>query len=205
MAGLNQPVANASSSAASRVFAVFELAETIFLDVPTRDIITNFQRTCKQFKEVIKESTPIQQALFLKPYGELQVAGPLYGCSDGLTGNRITCHIAMHCPLVSQYRHGDPDTWPAMFCTQPPVNTLKVSTVRDLQEQHEVESSDGLGVRFKDIFAARNSSAYKLWFIQGFASMTSPQAGSTAMETLRLIRKGIETHLKLRKQIEEVE
>lgn len=58
---------------ATRTFAIVELAERIFLELPPRDILVNIQRTSKQFQAVVEGSTPIQQALFFKPITDVKL------------------------------------------------------------------------------------------------------------------------------------
>ncbi|KAK4615426.1 hypothetical protein CLAFUW4_09931 [Fulvia fulva] len=55
-----------SNAAPTRTFAIFELAEAIFLELPMRDLLVH-QRTCKQWQAVMLESSKLQEAMFFKP------------------------------------------------------------------------------------------------------------------------------------------
>lgn len=59
-----------AESASQRVWALPELAELIFLELPPREILVNVQRTCRQWKAVVDGSTAAQQALFFKPISD---------------------------------------------------------------------------------------------------------------------------------------
>lgn len=54
-----------STSATTQTFAIFELAEAIFLELPVRDLVVH-QRTCKQWQAVLAESSKLQEAIFFK-------------------------------------------------------------------------------------------------------------------------------------------
>ncbi|KAF2501742.1 hypothetical protein BU16DRAFT_206749 [Lophium mytilinum] len=54
------------ASAAKRVLGVTELLEFILLELPIQNIF-QAQRVCKQWKEVIANSSPLQQAMWLIP------------------------------------------------------------------------------------------------------------------------------------------
>lgn len=45
-----------------------ELVEAIFLEIPPNQIMTNVQGVSRRWKTIVEISTPIQQALFFKPF-----------------------------------------------------------------------------------------------------------------------------------------
>lgn len=57
------------SPACTHLFAVAELAEAVFLQVPALHDIANIQPVCRQWKAVMDASTPIQHTLFFEPIG----------------------------------------------------------------------------------------------------------------------------------------
>ena len=63
---LTNTQATMAPAAPTRTFAVFELAEAIFLELPMRDLLVH-QRTCKQWQAVMAESSKLQEAMFFKP------------------------------------------------------------------------------------------------------------------------------------------
>lgn len=61
-----------TDAARKAVLNTTELLEQIILCLPWKKIFV-IQRTCQQFRDTIRSSTPIQQRMFLKPSVEPQV------------------------------------------------------------------------------------------------------------------------------------
>jgi hypothetical protein len=118
-------------SACHKVFDIFELAENIFANLTTRDLLCGVQQTSKHFQAIIENSTLLQQALFIKPVA----VGPLT-CDDESAcwkNQAVTAHLVCQHPVISriwndsQYddwftQSFDMPTarWRRCFITQPP-------------------------------------------------------------------------------------
>jgi hypothetical protein len=135
-------------SPATRVFAVTELAEAIFLELPVRQILVNVQRVCRQWKAVVDGSTPLQQALFFKPTTTEPLSlvenrqFPYWESKNFKTadpgGTERKRHLA-ELPVITQIVHDHQEllkitalsypnaSWRRMLLTQPPINTCNVS------------------------------------------------------------------------------
>lgn len=97
---------------------IFEVLENIFLYfVDLRDLIAA-QRVCRAWKEIIHESTPLQEKMFLKPNREMETRG-VYKI------NPLAPEIFAARGLVQLSRDSyrrEEASWRPMFVFQPPLN-----------------------------------------------------------------------------------
>ena len=124
-------------------FAITEIAERIFLELPPREILVSIQRTCRQFKAVVDGSKPLQQALFFEPITKTQlkrVFWTRWGIDedDGLAcvNNDSRSHCILAHPLLDKVINGDSTTeaycryagasWRRQLAFQPPVKHILV-------------------------------------------------------------------------------
>ncbi|KAK4615849.1 hypothetical protein CLAFUW4_10323 [Fulvia fulva] len=133
-------------SACRRVFAIAELAEQILLNLPARDLLTKAQRVSHHWRTNIQASSPIQQALFLKPINCTPLAFRITGTKKLLARynpNGVWTASPHHQDLVAPYGNPFVDaktsngeammrpeaSWRRMLVTQPPIASCNVQAV----------------------------------------------------------------------------
>ena len=151
------PCSEAGPSAASRVFAIYELAEAIFFEMPPRDVLVN-QRVCKDWRDVAVRSFQLQQAMFLKPADSCRYIfrGDQFSRSEHEPCGRDFIQNPMLEYLADQTDHKCPRgmwrpeaSWKQMPITQPAISSIKRGPRGD--SIYEIENQDG--VRLGDLGA----------------------------------------------------
>lgn len=154
--------------AATKVFAVPELFEVIFLNLPERDILL-LQRTSRDVSDNIRGSPALQRRLYLQPLKDRQeedewttsnshfspnVLNPMLfhqgrGMFQSLDNSRILVRLPTHTVCVfSQWKKED--SFLDMYLTNPPVKELLMS-VGSRQDCLVVSVTNDAGIKARDL------------------------------------------------------
>lgn len=68
---METPACLDTPAARDAVFQTHELLEAILLQLPSKEILLNCQRTCQNFRDVVPCSVRLQRALFFRPKGSI--------------------------------------------------------------------------------------------------------------------------------------
>ncbi|KAK8120153.1 hypothetical protein PG999_004273 [Apiospora kogelbergensis] len=142
-------------AAAQAVFATWELLEAILSSLTMRELLL-LQRVSVAFRDVIRDSTPIQQKLFLRP-----VATKTTASGEETVPNPLLMQIfppnSRRCKEEALNRSGA--SWRSMLVSQPPPRRLKYNNRARHIERLVVISRDE-PVRMGAIY---DLAYYSLW------------------------------------------
>ncbi|CAK4029407.1 hypothetical protein CB0940_11031 [Lecanosticta acicola] len=153
-------------SAYEKVFRVSELAEAVLLELPPRQVLRN-QIVCRQWKEVIKGSIPLQEALFFRP---LTITPPVHYESEhdhwAISEAPRSRVIVFQFPLLDSNLRGSllsQSSWRRQLVTQPPLEKCKVihSTLTHYEEKNLSAPEEGGGVRAGQISELETSEWHR--------------------------------------------
>ena len=148
-------------SAGEKVFSITELAEAIFLELSITDLLCRVQKTCRRWKAVIDDSTPLQQALFLKPISHTLASSTLdFYTAPARHRDSAPAAIVEH-PLLTRIGSGgtslarlfssNPDavscpeaSWRKSFITQPPVADLRIYVTNEVEADRTIQNPSGI-------------------------------------------------------------
>ncbi|KAK5715313.1 hypothetical protein LTR17_016829 [Elasticomyces elasticus] len=146
----------AQQPAMSELFGIAELLEMLFLGLSMRDVLCNVQRTCRTWKAVVDNSSPIQQALFLKPVTSMRLR-----CDDGAKDTWMDGDQSIPPPVIFEhpimtllFDHTDKafstctthptGSWTKCLIAQPAIVESKLEMDDDKAKHEDIKDSEGL-------------------------------------------------------------